>query len=230
MSDRPRTIVLTGATRGLGRALVDGFIRAGHVVAGCGRSETAVAELREAHASPHDFAAVDVADDAAVERWARHVLDEVGVPDLLLNNAALMNRLAPLWEITADEMRAMNAVNIEGVLNVVRAFTPAMIERGSGVIVNMSSGWGQSTSPEVGPYCTTKWAIEGFSRALADDLPDTIASIPLSPGVIDTDMLRQAWSDGAAAHPDPAEWVETAVPFILGLGTEHSGKSLRIPQ
>jgi NADP-dependent 3-hydroxy acid dehydrogenase YdfG len=58
-------------------------------------------------------------------------------------------------------------VNIKGVANVIRYFVPAMIERGSGVIVNFSSYWGRSTAAEVAPYCATKWAIEGLTRALA---------------------------------------------------------------
>jgi NAD(P)-dependent dehydrogenase (short-subunit alcohol dehydrogenase family) len=74
------------------------------------------------------------------------------------------------------------SVNIVGVANVIRAFAPAMIERGSGVIVNLSSGWGRSVSPEVAPYCATKWAIEGMTKALAEELPKGMAAVPLNPG------------------------------------------------
>ena len=82
-------------------------------------------------------------------------------------------------------------VNIKGVANVLRHFVPAMIERGRGVIVNFSSGWGAPSSAEVAPYCATKWAIEGLTRALAEELPG-MAAVPLNPGIIDTDMLRTA--------------------------------------
>ena len=75
-----------------------------------------------------------------------------------------------------------------------------MVERGKGVIVNLSSGWGRSVSPEVAPYCATKWAIEGLTKALAEELPEGMAAVPLNPGVVDTDMLRQAYSDGAASQ------------------------------
>jgi len=114
------------------------------------------------------------------------------------------------------------------VVNVIRRFVPAMVERGTGVIVNLSSGWGRSTSPEVAPYCASKYAIEGLTKSLAQELPGGMAAIPLNPGVIDTDMLRQAWADGAAAYVKADEWAETAAPFLLQLGPKDNGKSLSV--
>ena len=148
-SDR-RVIVLTGATRGLGRALVPAFVEAGHAVAGCGRTAEHVAELRQQFGSPHLFAAVDVTDAAAVQGWANEVMAQLGAPDLLINNAAVMNHVAPLWMIPAAEFDRVIDVNVKGVVNSIRAFVPAMVASKSGVIVNLSSGWGRSTSPEVG--------------------------------------------------------------------------------
>mgnify|MGYP003338723052 CR=1 FL=1 len=69
-------------------------------------------------------------------------------PDLLLNNAAIINRNAPLWTLSAAEFAAVVDVNIKGVANVLRHFVPAMLPRRSGVIVNLSSGWGRSTAAE----------------------------------------------------------------------------------
>ena len=88
-----------------------------------------------------------------------------------------------------------------------------MVKRGSGVIVNLSSGWGRITSPEVAPYCATKYAIEGLTLALAQELPEGMAAVPLNPGVIDTDMLRQAWSNGASRYPKAEQWAKKAAPF-----------------
>ena len=119
-------------------------------------------------------------------------------------------------------------VNVGGVANVIRAFVPAMITRGTGVIVNLSSGWGRSVSPEVAPYCASKWAIEGLTQALAAELPAGMAAVPLNPGVIDTDMLRQCWSDAASAYPKAGAWAKVAAPFILGLKAEHNGQSLSV--
>jgi NAD(P)-dependent dehydrogenase (short-subunit alcohol dehydrogenase family) len=227
MSTR-RVIILTGATRGLGRALVPHFVQAGHAVAGCGRSADHVADLQRQFGPPHVFAAVDVTDAAAVEAWANEVLTALGPPDLLINNAAVMNPLAPLWAIPAADFDRLIDVNVKGVANAIRAFVPAMVARKSGVIVNLSSGWGRSTSPEVAPYCASKYAVEGLTLAMAQELPKGMAAVPLNPGVIDTDMLRQSWGDAAGQYQSADRWAKRAAPFLLNLGPKDNGKSLTV--
>ncbi len=221
-------IVITGVTRGLGRALVEEFIRAGHTVLGCGRAGDAIFDLRMSHAAPHDFSVVDVALDSKVALWAAKVLENDSPPDLLINNAAVMNRLSPLWEQDDREFTKLTDVNIRGVQNVIRHFVPAMVAQKKGVIVNFSSGWGRSVSPEVASYCMSKWAIEGLTKALAAELPAGMAAVPLNPGVIDTDMLRSCWADGAASYPKAEQWAKTAAPFILKLGPKQNGQSVSV--
>jgi NAD(P)-dependent dehydrogenase (short-subunit alcohol dehydrogenase family) len=152
-----------------------------------------------------------------------------GAPDLLLNNAAVMNQPAPLWEISPGEFSFVIDVNIKGVANIVRYFVPAMVRRKSGVIVNFSSGWGRSTDAEVAPYCATKWAIEGLTQALAQELPPGMAAVPFNPGIIDTNMLRSSFGVSASAYPAPAEWARIAAPFLLALGPADNGKPLTAP-
>jgi NAD(P)-dependent dehydrogenase (short-subunit alcohol dehydrogenase family) len=221
-------IVITGVTRGLGRALAEWYIANGHTVAGCGRSGPAIFDFRFTHPEPHSFDAVDVTLPVKVSLWSERVLGAMGAPDILINNAGLINTPAPLWKVPAEEVGKVVAVNILGVINVIRAFAPAMIERGSGVIVNLSSGWGRGVSPDVAPYCATKWAIEGLTKALAAELPSGMAAIPLNPGVVDTDMLRTCFSDGASSYPKADEWAKKAAPYILGLGPSDNGKSLSV--
>src|SRR5438034_11152060 len=98
----PLRIVLTGASRGLGLAMAGGFMAAGHTVAGWTRSGEAAERLAKRRGPPHRFDIVDVADDPAVAAWAKSVLEELGAPDLVINNAALINRNAPLWEVPAE--------------------------------------------------------------------------------------------------------------------------------
>src|SRR5690349_6466080 len=136
-----RRILITGVGRGLGRAMAEKFIELGHTVVGCSRQQAHVAELTKRFGAPHRFDAVDVADDAAVGKWAKKELTEGGPPDLLLNSAAMINGNAPLWEVPVDEFWRVIDVNIKGVYHVLRHFLPAMIARKSGVIVNFSSGW-----------------------------------------------------------------------------------------
>lgn len=225
---RGKRVVITGVTRGLGRAMAGRFAALGHTVAGCGRSASAIDELRGVLGAPHDLAVLNVTSDDEVKAWVESVLARFGPPDLLINNAALINRSATLWELPASEFDPVIDVNIKGVANVIRHFVPAMIARGSGVIVNFSSGWGRSTSPEVAPYCATKWAIEGLTRALAQELPPGLAAVPVNPGIIDTDMLRSCFGDAAGGYADPHRWVEAAVPFLLKLGPGDNGKPLSI--
>ncbi|MCE9530937.1 MAG: SDR family NAD(P)-dependent oxidoreductase [Planctomycetes bacterium] len=223
-----RIIVLTGATRGLGRALIDPFIAEGHQVFGCGRSKERIASLKSAFPKGN-FTSVDVTDTASVAAWAQQVFETAGPPDLLINNAAVMNEPGTLWTIPQADFDFIIDVNIKGVANVIRAFVPKMVEKKLGVIVNLSSGWGRSTSPEVAPYCATKYAIEGLSKALAQELPRGMASIPLNPGIIDTDMLRGAWGETAGSYPKAEKWAMKAAPFLLGLGASDNGKSLSVP-
>lgn len=228
MSANPRIVVLTGVTRGLGRAMLTELVSAGCVVAGCGRNTEQIEALHGRYPSPHRFAAIDVSDDLQVAHWAAHVLETVGTPDILINNAALVNQNAPLWDIAAEDFNPVIDVNVKGVANVIRHFVPAMLEVGRGVVVNFSSGWGRSTSAGVAPYCASKWAIEGLTKALAQELPKGMAAVPLNPGIIDTDMLRTSFGGEAGNYPTPAVWAKRAIPKILKFGPKDSGKSLSV--
>ena len=224
-----KTIVITGVTRGIGRSLAGEFARLGHTVIGCGRSADPVAALQSALGQPHDIAAVDVIDDRAVADWAKRTLAVHGAPDLLINNAAIINRNSRLVDVPAAEFDAVIDINIKGVANVTRHFVPAMIERNHGVIVNLSSGWGRSTSPDVAPYCATKWAIEGLSKAMADELPSGMACVPISPGVVNTEMLQSCFGGGADTARKPDAFAKVAAPFLLALGPKDNGQSLTVP-
>jgi NAD(P)-dependent dehydrogenase (short-subunit alcohol dehydrogenase family) len=227
---KSRIVLITGVSRGLGRAMAVKFAELGHVVVGCGRSKQAIASLQKELGAPHRFSVVDVTRDAQVAKWASEVIESVGAPHLLLNNAALINPVSPLWEIAGKDFDEVIDVNIKGVANVIRHFVPAMVKRKSGIIVNFSSGWGRDTDAGVAPYCATKWAIEGMTRALAQELPKGMAAIPLSPGIIDTDMLRNCFGNEAGNYPTAEVWVETAVPFLLGLKASDNGKPLTVPE
>ncbi|MGY8650797.1 MAG: SDR family oxidoreductase, partial [Verrucomicrobiia bacterium] len=168
-------------------------------------------------------------DDDAVREWAAAVIREYGAPDLLLNNAAVINKNKFLWDVSAAEFDLVIDTNIKGVTNVIRHFLPSMARKQSGVIVNFSSGWGRSASPEVAPYCATKWAIEGLTQSLAQELPEGMAAVPFNPGIINTQMLRSCFGPSAADFISPKEWAETAIPFLLGLGAGQNGQSLTAP-
>lgn len=222
-------VFITGVSRGLGRALAIGFCEAGWTVSGCATDTAAIRSLAEDLGSDHFVTNCDVTQPAEVENSASHVLDRLGAPDLLLNNAAIINPNAPLWEVPAEEFSRVIDVNLKGVHAVIRAFLPAMIRRGRGVVVNFSSGWGRSASPEVATYCSTKWGIEGMTAALAQELPAGLAAVALNPGIIDTRMLRSCFGDAAGDFPEPERWARAAVPFLAALGPKDNGGALTVP-
>ena len=223
-----KSIVITGATRGLGLALTRFFAAQGHTVHGCGRDAAAIATLQKEFPRPHSFASLDISNDAAVADWAREVLKN-GPPDLLLNNAAIIAPNSPLWKLPASQVDPVIDINLKGTIHTIRHFLPAMIARGSGVVVNFSSGWGRSTSPEVATYCATKFAIEGLTAALAQELPPGLAAVALNPGVIHTDMLASCFGASASEYPTPEEWVKIAGPFLLKITPRDNGRPLTVP-
>ncbi len=222
-------IWITGCTQGLGLALTESLAKRGHTIIGCGRNEIALQRLSEQMPNCL-FIRCDVAENESVESFAEEALIAHGTPDMVINNAAIINDPAPLWEIPADEFGHLTAVNINGTANVIRHALPAMIAENSGIVVNISSGWGRSTSPEVAPYCASKWAIEGLTQALAQELPEGLAAIALNPGIINTEMLRRCFpEDEATSYPSPEIWANTAAPFIENLSASDNGKALTAP-
>jgi NAD(P)-dependent dehydrogenase (short-subunit alcohol dehydrogenase family) len=228
--NRKKVIVITGVTRGLGRAMAEKFIALGHTVLGCGRNRGLIDELRHKWPKRHDFDVVDVASNGQVHNWMARLHKKCGAPELVINNAGLINRNAPLWKVDPEEFSDVIDVNIKGVANVIRAFLPNMIKKHRGVIVNFSSGWGRSADKEVAPYVATKWAIEGLTQALAIELPPGLAVVALNPGIVNTDMLQSCFGESAAHYPSAGRWADTAVPFILKLDANDNGHALTAPE
>jgi len=228
INSHAKSIVITGCSYGIGRALTEEFIRLGHFVYGGARSKDALAHLTETYPHPHLFATLDVSDPKSVHTWSARILEQT-TPDILINNAAQILTPAKLWEIDNVTLQNLVKVNILGTMYVCRAFVPSLLQKGQGIIVNLSSGAGRMGIPDIGAYCTTKWAIEGFSKSLQADLPPSIGVIPLNPGIVDTQMLRTIWNEGASQAPEPQPWARTAAQYILSLNPSQGGQSLTIP-
>ena len=228
MNINTQNIIITGVTRGLGMALAKQYIKQGHMVIGCGRNANLIGSMSDLYSKNTDFQVVDISNYKEVSSWAQDIINKYGPPDYLINNAGVINKNNYLWNISPDEFSSVIDINIKGVYNTIKEFVPGMIAKGKGTVVNLSSGWGRSTSPEVAPYCSSKWAVEGLSKSLAQELPDGITCVALNPGVIDTDMLRSCWKDQAAQYEDPENWAKRAAPFILNINNNDSGVSLTV--
>jgi len=225
-----RLILITGCSKGLGLAMVRSFTALGHTIVGCARSAPAISALQKEFPAPHSFAVVDVSDAPAVDTWAAKILASYGAPDLLLNNAAVIHPNAPLWEVSAERFDRVIDVNVKGLANVLRSLLPAMVKAKKGIIVNFSSGWGRSTSPEVSGYCASKYAVEGLTASLAQELPAGMVAVALNPGIINTEMLQDCFGkESASQYPSAEEWAKRAVPFLLKISSKDNGHPLTVP-
>lgn len=180
-----RRVLITGASRGLGRALVTAFVDAGaaEVVAGARKREDREA-LQSDRVTP---VRLDVTSERDID-----ALPDLGAIDILVNNAGFAGFGNPL---TMDFLAIQEemAVNYLGVLRVTRAVTPGMIANGEGVIVNVATAFAKVNLPIVGTYCATKAALLSLGQALRAYLDsDGVKVITVMPTTIDTDMSRGA--------------------------------------
>ncbi|XP_028762923.1 NADPH-dependent pterin aldehyde reductase isoform X1 [Neltuma alba] len=234
-----RTVLITGVSKGLGRALALELAKRGHTVIGCSRAQdklnalrselsAALAAANSSSSEKHLLLDADVRSDSSVEELARTVMEKNGVPDIIVNNAGTINRNNKIWELPVEEFDNVIDTNIKGTANVLRHFIPLMITRKQGIIVNMSSGWGRAGAALVAPYCASKWAIEGLTRSVAKELPEGMAVVALNPGVINTEMLASCFGNSAALYQAPEAWAPKAATMILNLTAADNGASLTV--
>lgn len=189
-----KTILITGATAGIGRHAALELVRQGHHVIATGRRENALVALAEEAAKigrgKLEGIRLDVCDEEAVKAVAADVLERTngrGI-DVLVNNAGY-GQMGPLEEVSDAELRKQYDTNVFGLMNVTRAFLPRMRERGHGTIINVSSIGGRTTFPLMGAYNSTKYAVESLSDALRRELaPFGIAVSLVEPGPIRTEF------------------------------------------
>ncbi|ANC07697.1 MULTISPECIES: SDR family oxidoreductase [Bacillus] len=225
-----KSVIITGVTQGLGRAMVDRFHELGWNIYGCGRSKDKIEELKKQYSKIHDFQVIDVSDSQQVNNWANYILNRHTAPDMIINNASIVNQNAQLWKITAQEFENVMNVNVNGVVNVIRAFVPAMVARKEGIIINMSSSWGRAGEAELAPYCASKFAIEGITKSMALELPHGMAVVALDPGgSISTPMLKSCAPQYINESPTPETWSHKATQYILNLTIDKNGDLLTCP-
>ncbi|MFJ9371678.1 SDR family NAD(P)-dependent oxidoreductase [Nocardia sp. NPDC101769] len=184
-----RVVVITGAGSGIGRELALQCADRGASLAICDRNRASLhdtATTARAAGSQVFDATVDVCDAEQMTRFANDVTEQLAAPDLVINNAGIAV-IGGILDTTLDDWNRLVGVNLMGVVHGVAAFAPAMVERGSGHLVNVSSAAGMLANPQLGAYSTTKFAIFGMTEALRMELaPHGIAVTTICPGVINT--------------------------------------------
>lgn len=188
-----QTILITGATAGIGRHLALDLARKGNRVIATGRNRAALdALVAEANTARISAVLLDVDDRESLARAADAVakLTEGRGVDVLVNNAGF-GQMAPLLEVREEDVRAMFETNVFGLLAVTRAMLPAMLRRKRGRVINVSSVGGRFTLPMFGAYNATKHAVESLSDALRIELqPLGIRVIVVEPAATKTDFAR----------------------------------------
>ncbi|MGW0194279.1 oxidoreductase [Nonomuraea sp. NPDC003201] len=183
-----RTWLITGSSRGFGRHLAEAVLEAGDRVIATARSPKQLDDLVALHGDRIRAVALDVTDAAAAARAVKEATDAFGSLDVVVNNAGYGNS-APIEEMAEDDFRAQLETNLFGVVNVTRAALPVLRAQRSGVFVQFSSIGGRvGGTPGMGAYQTAKFAVEGFSEVLANEVaPFGVKVVIVEPGAFRTD-------------------------------------------
>ena len=156
-----KMVLLTGASEGIGRATARLLAHQGAKVALVARSAPTLQQL--ANELPDAFAVpTDIRDEAAVQAMVEHVHQHYGRIDVLINNAG-QGMHVPVEQASLEQYRALFQLNVVGVLSAMQAVIPLMREQGGGVIINISSGTTKMVIPHVGPYASTKSALNALT-------------------------------------------------------------------
>lgn len=193
-----RTAVITGASRGLGAGLASELLARGMNVAVCARREPPIDGGDRVLSM-----AADVTDAEAVDRLARAAVERFGRIDLWINNAGVLEPIAPLRACDSADVRQHLEINVLGVFHGSKAFVRHVRERdGDGVLVNVSSGAARSAYAGWSAYCASKAAVDRMSECIALEEADTGLRVhSVAPGVIDTDMQALIRSTSADDFP-----------------------------
>lgn len=202
---KDNTAVITGAGRGIGRAIALAFAREGCHIALVARTREeleATAKDVEAFGVQSLVLPCDVGIPEEIEGTVQKILDTFRQVDILVNNAGYAC-FKPVWEITPEDWKRSLDINVTSAFLFTRALLPSMMARRSGRIINISSVTGLKALPEQGAYCAAKHALNGWTKSLALELrPYTIAVHAVCPGGVDT-----RFSQEAMPHRDKREWM-----------------------
>ena len=184
----PKVWLITGSSRGLGRALAEAVLVAGHDLVATARNPVQLADLVERYRDQVRAVALDVTNEQAAADAVALATGAFGRLDVLANNAGYGN-VSPIEDTSLDEFRAQIETNLFGVINVTKAALPSMRKQGAGHILQFSSVGGRIGPVGRAPYAAAKWGVEGFSEVLSKEVgPLGIKVTIIEPGGFRTDF------------------------------------------
>jgi len=205
--NRPRTWLITGASRGIGRALIVELLARGEKVAATARNADDLAGLAVPGDGNFVALAMDVTDESTVAAARDAAVKTFGRIDVLVNNAG-SGLIGAIEEVSQPEIQALFETNVFGPLRVIRSILPVMRAQKSGYIINIGSIAGRIGSAGSGLYCASKFAVAGISEALAAELaPLNIHVTVVEPGAIRSDFLGRSYRETPVQIDDYAETV-----------------------
>jgi len=226
-----KVALITGGSRGIGKALAAAYAREGARVFICARNQPsidrAVMEIRNRGGEIHGLAG-DVGRVEDVKRIVRGAADQYGVIDILVNNASLLGPRVPIADYPLSAWEDVVRVNLTGVFLMTQEVLRLMMPRRQGSIINISSGVGRVGKARWGAYSASKFAVEGFSQVLAEELKDLgIRVNAVNPGATRTEMRAAAYPDeDPLTLPVPEAIVPVFVYLASDASREVSGRSL----
>jgi NAD(P)-dependent dehydrogenase (short-subunit alcohol dehydrogenase family) len=226
-----KVALITGGSRGIGRAIASAYAQAGSRVFICGRDpaavDQAVADIRAA-GGEIDGQPGDIGNAAEAERLVGAALERFGTIDILVNNASVLGPRVPVAEYPFDAWEEVLRVNVNGLFYVTHEVLPVMLARRSGSIINVTSGVGRTGKARWGAYAVSKAGLEGFTQVLADEVKEVgIRVNAVNPAATRTQMRVAAYpGEDPLTVPMPVEIIPVFLYLASDASAEITGKSL----
>jgi NAD(P)-dependent dehydrogenase (short-subunit alcohol dehydrogenase family) len=203
----PDTVIITGGSKGLGRAMVEYWLNDGWNVATCARDIAPLVALQQEHPDQLLAAEVDVASIDEVKAFCASAIDRFKRIDILINNASILGPRVTLEDYFPEEFEEVLRVNTLGSFNFIHEMVPHFKERRAGVILNISSGAGVKGGAKWGAYAASKFALEGLTQVLKEEVfDDKIRVHAIDPGAMRTQMRAAAYpSEDPLTLPTPEQ-------------------------
>lgn len=219
-----KNIVITGASSGLGKALAREYLKLGHQVFGCGRTD------KKSIGAMH-YSSVDLANSAQVSAWLTEVIYVNGRIDLCVNCAGSLSFGKMFWEYDADETRSMIQINVIGLINLMRLVIPQMQQQGYGRFITMASNPAGYPLQGLGLYAMCKTAVEKIIKVVGEELPAQVIAVALYPGLINTPMLQKSiGTDAAEVYQRPEQWAQEAGEAIINISEKYQGQHIGLEE